>query len=39
MGTTLTAIQAGGCQVDYVVQIEGYNALLCTSDPIAALEN
>jgi len=39
MGTTLTAIQAGGCQVDYVVQIEGYDALLCTSDPIAALEN
>jgi hypothetical protein len=32
MGTTLTAIQAGGCHVVYVVQIEGYSTILTTGE-------
>lgn len=33
MGTTLTAIQAGGCEVIYVVHIEGYSKLLASAHP------
>lgn len=31
--TTLAAIQAGGCEVVYVVQIEGYGKILTTAHP------
>ncbi|MBL8623786.1 MAG: hypothetical protein JNK64_20930 [Myxococcales bacterium] len=34
---TLTALEAGGCEVVYVVQIEGYDAILATGRAAAAL--
>ena len=37
MGTTLTALQAGGCALDFVVQIEGYATILTTGDAGDAL--
>lgn len=37
MGTTLTALNAGGCAVTYVVQIEGYDTLLVTDHPAEVL--